>query len=161
MTNQQQQQVAQVGGYTLNRNQPAYTGVPNTQLVVDTTDIQQAKVRVWGSWLCHFLCAPVASIVYSAKLNNFLPFFAGTGIFFVGIPMALFDVGITSAIIAPVTSAVLIQNKVGEKRRKLGIYSPEQADVMMYQASPVVQTATTTTTVTGNVDTRAGNVTES
>ena len=155
----QQEQVAQVGGYTLNRAAPVYTGVPNTQVIMDTTDVQQAKVRVWGSWISHLLCAPLASIVYSAKLNNFLPFFAGTGIFLVGIPMAIVDVGITSGIIAPIASAVLVQNKVGEKRRKLGIFSPEEADRMMYPG--VVAPVQVQVPVTGNVDTQADNVTES
>ena len=72
--------------------------------------------------------APIASIVYSAKTNYWVPTLAATGVAAVTLPISIFDYGITFAVAPPVTSAVLLQTKVQEKRRKLGIVGPEEAD---------------------------------
>ena len=98
----------------------------------ETIDLKRAKTRCWGIWLGHFFLAPVASGVYAAKTSYWLPFALGTGIAVVGLPLALFDLGITSAIVAPVTSAAMLSGKVQESRRKKGIFLPEEAEAALY-----------------------------
>lgn len=95
-------------------------------------DLKRAKTRCWGIWLSHFFLAPVASAVYSAKTNNWMPFAVGTGVAVVGLPLALLDLGITTAIVAPVTSAAMLSGKVQEARRKKGYFLPEEAEAALY-----------------------------
>jgi hypothetical protein len=95
--------------------------------------IKQARVRVGISWLTHiFTIAPIASLVYSIKSENYVPVLAATGVAAIGVPLAVIDFGLTLAVAPPITSAVLIQTKAGERRRQLGIFGPEQADAMMF-----------------------------
>ena len=94
--------------------------------------IAAARTRNWGIILSHLLLAPLASVVYCAKQKNPWPALAATVVFTVGVPLAIFDIGITSGILAPVTSIAMLCGKGGESRRRLGIVCPEQADAMMY-----------------------------
>ena len=103
----------------------------------ETIDLKRAKTRCWGIWLSHFFLAPVASAVYSAKTNNWLPFGVATGVAVVGIPLAIVDLGITAAIVAPVTSAAMLTGKVTEARRKRGIFIPEEAEAKLYNGLKV------------------------
>lgn len=98
----------------------------------ETIDLKRAKTRCWGIWLSHFFLAPVASAVYSAKTNNWLPFGVATGVAVVGIPLAVIDIGITTGIVAPITSAAMLTGKVQESRRKKGIILPEEAEAKLY-----------------------------
>ena len=95
---------------------------------IEAQELKQAKTRVWGIWGSHLLLAPVASVVYASKTNNWLPTIVATGIALVGLPLAVIDLGITSGIIAPVTSAGMLSAKVMEARRKRGILDPIQAE---------------------------------
>ena len=95
-------------------------------------DLKRAKTRCWGIWLSHFFLAPVASAVYSAKTNNWAPFGIATGVAVIGLPLAVIDLGITSAIVAPVTSAAMLSGKVQEARRKKGFFIPEEAEAALY-----------------------------
>ena len=95
-------------------------------------DLKRAKTRCWGIWLSHFFMAPVASAVYSAKTNNWAPFGIATGVAVIGMPLAAIDLGITSAIVAPVTSAAMLSGKVQEARRKKGFFIPEEAEAALY-----------------------------
>ena len=52
-----------------------------TLLLTRNVDLKRAKTRCWGIWLGHFFAAPVASVVYSAKTQNWLPFWTATGVF--------------------------------------------------------------------------------
>jgi len=99
-------------------------------------DAKLARVRVGTSWLFHFFTiAPIASIVYSAKTNYWVPTIAATGVAAVTLPVSIFDYGITFAVAPPITSAVLLQTKAQEKRRKLGIVGPEEADTIVKEIS--------------------------
>ena len=111
--------------------------------------IQQARTRVWAIILLHLLCSPVASAIYSGKQNNWLAFGAGTGVFVIGLPFMIFDLGITAFILAPVASILILANKSTEARRQLGIHGPEMADQMMYEGHGTA--APKAATVTGNV----------
>ena len=105
--------------------------------------VKQARVRVGISWLLHlFTIPPVVSLVYSIKSENYIPVLAATGAAAISLPLATVDYGLTLAVAPPVTSAVLIQTKAGSRRRQLGIFGPEQADVMMFsnlQNTPKVE----------------------
>ena len=98
--------------------------------------LQQSRNRVWAIVFWHLLFAPIGSLVYSGKQGNWLPFIAGTGLFVVGLPLAIFDLGITAFILSPLLSCLMLANKTTEARRQLGIYGPEQADMLIYQPTP-------------------------
>tara|TARA_B100001939_G_C16656142_1_gene493887 strand:+ start:203 stop:574 length:372 start_codon:yes stop_codon:yes gene_type:complete len=94
---------------------------------------KQAGVRVGISWALHLLTVPpVVSLIYSAKTENWAPFAAATGVAVLAAPFALFDLGFTFLVAPPITSAVLLQTKAGERRRQLGIAGPEEADVLAF-----------------------------
>lgn len=95
-------------------------------------DLKRAKTRCWGVWLSHFFLAPVASAVYSAKTNYWLPFAVGTGVAVVGLPLAILDLGVTSGIVAPITSAAMLSGKIQESRRKKGFFIPEEAEAALF-----------------------------
>ena len=95
--------------------------------------VKQARTRVGISWLLHlFTVPPVVSLIYSIKTENYIPLLAATGAAIVSAPIAVLDYGFTFFVAPPVTSALLIQTKAGERRRQLGIFGPEQADAMMF-----------------------------
>lgn len=95
--------------------------------------VGQARNRVWAIILLHLLFSPLGSAIYSGKQGNWLPFAAGTGIFVLGLPFAVFDLGITAFILAPAASVLMLANKTTEARRMLGVHGPEQADAMLYE----------------------------
>ena len=103
----------------------------------EAIDLKRAKTRCWGIWLSHVLVAPVASAVYSAKTNNWLPFWAATGVFAVTVPIAVVDIGITMSIAPPLTSVLMLQNKVQESGRKRGIILPEEAEAKLWDGMRV------------------------
>ena len=103
----------------------------------ETIDLKRAKTRCWGIYISHLFLAPVASCVYAAKTNNWLPTAVATGIAVIGLPLAVIDIGITTGIIAPVTSAVMLSNKVLETRRKKGIMMPEEAEAKLWNGLKV------------------------
>lgn len=98
-------------------------------------DLKVARVRQGLCGLSHFLCAPVASIVYGAKTGYWMPTLAATGVAVVAVPVAMVDLGFTFAIAPPLTSCLMMCNKSSETRRKLGILMPEQADAMMAEVT--------------------------
>lgn len=99
-------------------------------------DAKQARIRNGLSWVLHlFTLPPVVSLVYGAKTNYWVPTLAATGVAAVTLPFSLIDYGITFAVAPPITSAVLLQTKSQEKRRKLGIVGPEEADIIVKELS--------------------------
>ena len=113
--------------------------------------IKQARVRIGIAWLAHMFAAPISSLVYSIKTENYVPVLAATGVACIAVPIAVIDLGLTLAVAPPVTSAVLIQTKAGERRRQLGIFGPEQADQMMFgNFAPQAQPAKVEVTLNNN-----------
>ena len=96
-------------------------------------DLKRAKTRCWGIWISHLFLAPVASCVYAAKTNNWLPTAVATGVAVVGLPLAVIDLGFTTGVAAPITSAAMLTGKVCEARRKKGIYIPEEAEAKLFK----------------------------
>ena len=99
----------------------------------EIVDYKRAKTRCWGVWVSHLLCAPIASVVYAAKTENWLPTCVATGVAVVGIPLAMIDLGFTAGIAAPVTSAAMLCGKVSEARTKRKVFMPEQAEAELYK----------------------------
>ena len=110
------------------------TGVspqPGVSIPPTERDVKQAAVRQVICGFTHALFGPGASIYYSAKTGYWLPTLAGTGAFVVAVPLALLDFGFTAAVAPPTVSALMVITASNEKRRRLGITMPEQADAMM------------------------------
>jgi hypothetical protein len=99
----------------------------------EVASLKQARVRVWGVVVSHLVAAPVASVVYAIKTENWVPTLVGTGVAIVGLPLALIDLGITSTIIAPVASAGLFIKRSLKKREEFQFLTPEQADVALFE----------------------------
>jgi len=98
-------------------------------------DLKVARVRQGLCGLSHFLCAPVASVVYGAKTGYWMPTLAATGVAVIAVPVALVDLGFTLTVAPSLTSCLMMCNKSSETRRKLGILMPEQADAMMAEVT--------------------------
>ena len=101
----------------------------------DLKDVKLASVRQGLCGFAHFMGGPIASVYYGSKTGYWMPTLAATGVAVVGIPFMLLDLGFTTFIGAPATSAILLITQSQEKRRKLGIQMPEQADAMMAKFS--------------------------
>ena len=97
--------------------------------------IKSSRVRAWGTVASHVFLPPVASAVYCSKTEKWAPFFIGTGMAVVGVPLAFVDMGITAGLLAPITSAVMIVNQVKDDRRRQGFIGPEEADVAYFSRS--------------------------
>ena len=95
--------------------------------------LKQARVRVWGVVASHLVAAPIASVVYAIKTENWVPTLVGTGVAIVGLPLAMIDLGITASIVAPVASASLFIKRSLKKREEFQFLTPEQADVALFE----------------------------
>ena len=109
----------------------AATSVGTPGLNPTERDVKQAAVRQVMCGFTHALFGPGASVYYSAKTGHWLPTLAGTGAFVVAVPLALLDFGFTAAVAPPTVSALMVITASQEKRRRLGITMPEQADAML------------------------------
>ena len=109
----------------------ASVGAPGVGLNPTEADVKQAAVRQVLCGFSHAFFGPVASVYYGVKTNNFIPVAAATGIAVVSVPLAIVDFGLTLALAPPITSALLVITNSQEKRRRLGITMPEQADAML------------------------------
>ena len=116
----------------IKEGKPQYKeGPPGVSLAPTERDVKQAAVRQVVCGFTHALFGPGASIYYSAKTGYWLPTLAATGSFFVAVPLALVDFGFTAAVAPPTVSALMVITQSQEKRRRLGITMPEQADAML------------------------------
>ena len=94
-----------------------------------------ARNRVWAILVLNLLvCAPIGTAIYSSKQKNWAPFWVGTLIFILGLPLALVDLGFTSFIVAPIAATLMLTNKAMSSRRRLGVVDPEQADEVYYDS---------------------------
>ena len=95
-------------------------------------EINTARTRCWGIVAGHVLCAPIASICYSAKNGYWGATVAATGVAAIGIPLAIADGGFTLGLAAPVSSIVLSVKQVTDMRKRIGITTVAQADAMKF-----------------------------
>ena len=104
---------------------------PDTSSFTRQSEIKQAAIRQGVCGVAHFIGGPLASWYYSIKTGNMIPSLVGTGVAVVGLPFMLVDFGLTAFVGAPVAAATLHITQSAEKRRKLGITMPEQADALL------------------------------
>ena len=94
-------------------------------------DIKLARVRQGIAITAHVIGGPIAAGFYGAQTGHWTPALAATGVAILSLPVAIVDLGFTFAVAPPAAACVLLCTKSNEKRRKLGITMPEQADAMM------------------------------
>ena len=96
-------------------------------------EAKQAASRCWAVVLGHIILPPVSSLYYAAKTNFWKPFWWATGAAAVCVPISIVDAGVTLSLVPPITSGAILVTNAQEKRRKLGIFSPEQADQIVFE----------------------------
>ena len=94
-------------------------------------DVKLAAVRQGIAGFVTIMTGPIGSIVYGAKTGYWVPTLAATGVAVAGIPLALLDFGMTSLLGAPICSTIVLCTASNDRRRKLGIQMPYEADQMM------------------------------
>ena len=98
----------------------------------EMADIETARVRGWGYFLGAYLTGPIWPAVIATRTKKWTPFWAGLGLGLISLPFAALDASIISSIPAAGLGTYLMAEKSKEKRRKLNIISPEQADVVKF-----------------------------
>ncbi len=94
-------------------------------------EIQTARCRGWGYFLGSYLTGPIWPGIIANRTGEWIPFWVGFGIGVVTLPLAFIDWGFISSIPAAATGTALMSSKSMDKRRKLNVLSPEQADIML------------------------------
>ena len=100
--------------------------------VNEMAEIETARVRAWGYALGAYFTGPIWPAVIASRTKCQTPFWAGLGLGVLCLPFAALDLGILSSVPATGLGTYLMAEKSKEKRRKLGIIAPEQADVLKF-----------------------------
>ena len=100
--------------------------------VQDVKDIQTARVRGWGYFVGAYFTGPIWPAVIANRTGEWTPFWVGLGLGVVSLPFAFLDLGIISSVPAAGVGTAMMASKSKDKRRQLGIVSPEQADVKLF-----------------------------
>ena len=95
-------------------------------------EIETARCRLWGYALGAYLTGPIWPAVIASRTKVWTPFWAGLGLGVLTLPFYILDVGIISSLPATGLGTYLMAEKTKEKRRKLGIIAPEQADAIKF-----------------------------
>jgi len=98
----------------------------------ELADIETARVRGWAYFAGAYLTGPVWPCVIACRTKCWTPFYAGLGLGILSLPFAFLDATVISSIPAAGLGTYLMAEKSKEKRRKLGIISPEQADAVKF-----------------------------
>ena len=98
----------------------------------ELADIETARVRTWGYMVGAYLTGPIWPAVIATRTKKWTPFWAGLGLGVLSLPLAALDLGFISSLPAASLGTYLMAEKSKEKRRKLGIFTPEQADVIKF-----------------------------
>ena len=96
------------------------------------TDVEAARVRGWAYFAGAYLTGPVFPLIIATRTKCWAPFWAGLGLGVISLPFIFLDASIISSIPAAGLGTYLMSEKSKEKRRKLNIITPEQADVMKF-----------------------------
>ena len=98
----------------------------------ELAEIETARVRAWGYALGAYLTGPIWPGVIAVRTKEWTPFWAGLALGVITLPAVFLDAGIISSLPATGLGTYLMAEKSKEKRRKLGIIAPEQADVIKF-----------------------------
>jgi len=98
----------------------------------ELADVETARVRGWGYFAGAYLTGPIWPCVIACRTKTWAPFWAGLGLGVISLPFAFLDASIISSIPAAGLGTYLMAEKSKEKRRKLGIITPEQADAVKF-----------------------------
>jgi hypothetical protein len=99
---------------------------------VQLQEIETARVRSWGYFLGAYLTGPIWPAVIASRTKCWTPLWAGLGLGIISLPLAALDLGIISSVPAAGLGTYLMAEKSKEKRRKLDIIAPEQADALKF-----------------------------
>ena len=98
----------------------------------ELADIETARVRGWGYFLGAYLTGPIWPAVIATRTKKWTPFWAGLALGVASLPLAVLDGTLFTSIPAAGLGTYLMAEKSKEKRRKYGIMTPEQADVLKF-----------------------------
>jgi len=96
------------------------------------TDVEAARVRGWAYFAGAYLTGPVFPLIIATRTKCWGPFWASTALGVLSLPFAFLDATVLSSIPAAGLGTYLMSEKSKEKRRKLNIITPEQADVLKF-----------------------------
>ncbi len=96
------------------------------------TDVEGARVRAWAYFAGAYLTGPVFPLYIATRTKCWSPFWISTALGVLSLPFAFLDATVLSSIPAAGLGTYLMAEKSKEKRRKLNIITPEQADVMKF-----------------------------
>ncbi len=96
------------------------------------TDVEAARVRGWAYFAGAYLTGPVFPLIIATRTKCWGPFWFSTALGVLSLPFAFLDATVLSSIPAAGLGTYLMAEKSKEKRRKLNIITPEQADVLKF-----------------------------
>ena len=100
--------------------------------VQQVKDLQTARCRGWAYFLGAYFTGPIWPGVIANRTGEWTPFWVGLGLGVVSLPFVFLDLGILSSVPAAGVGTAMMASKSKDKRRLLGIVSPEQADVQLF-----------------------------
>ena len=103
---------------------------------MELAEIETARVRAWGYFLGSYFTGPIWPCIIASRTKCWTPFWAGLALGTASLPLMMFDLGIASSLPAAGLGTYLMAEKSKEKRRKLGILTPEAADVAPAEGPP-------------------------
>ena len=96
-------------------------------------DIEIARTRGWAYFVGSYVTGPIFPAIIASRTKVWAPFWVGLGLGIVGLPFIALDLGILSSIPAAAAGTAMMAKQSEEKRRKLGVITPEEADMMRFQ----------------------------
>ena len=96
-------------------------------------DVEIARTRGWAYFLGSYLTGPIFPAIVANRTKVWTPFWVGLGLGVASLPLAALDLGILSSVPAAAAGTAMMAKKSEEKRRKLNVVSPEQADLLRFK----------------------------